>query len=44
VSCPEYEWDTPETLANRIHALEHKYYPAIIEAQIKNYLQENKLS
>lgn len=27
--------DTPETLATRIHELEHKYYPEIIEKVIK---------
>jgi len=27
--------DTPETLATRIHQLEHKYYPEIIEKVIK---------
>ena len=26
--------DTPETLASRIHALEHRYFPLVIEAEI----------
>ena len=29
--CPVQASDTPETLAERIHQLEHKYYPEIIE-------------
>ena len=29
--CPVYSEDTPETLAKRIHKLEHEYYPRIIE-------------
>ncbi len=28
--------DTPETLAQKIHALEHRYFPAVIEKDIKN--------
>lgn len=30
-SCPVYSTDTPETLAERIHSLEYKYYPEVIE-------------
>lgn len=30
-SCPVYPTDTPETLAERIHSLEYKYYPEVIE-------------
>lgn len=33
--CPVFPDDTPEDLANRIHQLEHRYYPETI----KNYLQ-----
>jgi len=29
--CPVEPGDTPETLANRIHELEHKHYPEVIE-------------
>jgi phosphoribosylglycinamide formyltransferase-1 len=29
--CPVYETDSPETLAQRVHELEHRYYPEIIE-------------
>ncbi len=30
-ACPVMEDDTPETLARRIHQLEHLYYPKIVE-------------
>ncbi len=30
-ACPVLEGDTPETLAHRIHQLEHLYYPKVIE-------------
>ncbi len=30
-TCPVLESDTAETLAHRIHQLEHKHYPTIIE-------------
>jgi phosphoribosylglycinamide formyltransferase 1 len=29
--CPVVKMDTPESLAERIHLLEHKFYPEIIE-------------
>lgn len=35
VSCPVLETDTPETLAQRIHALEHEHYPKVIAALLK---------
>lgn len=38
VSCPILPGDTPDTLAQRIHELEHTYYPKIIEDVI---LQNN---
>ena len=34
--CSVYNTDTPETLAERIHQLEHKYYPEIIEKILEN--------
>ena len=37
--CPLLENDTPETLAGRIHKLEHTHFPHIIEEYIKNNLQ-----
>lgn len=30
-ACPVMEGDTPETLAGRIHQLEHLYYPKVVE-------------
>ena len=30
-SCPILENDTPGTLAERVHALEHAHYPVVIE-------------
>jgi len=35
-SCPVLPDDTPATLAQRIHALEHKHYPEVIERFILN--------
>ena len=32
--CPVMENDTPESLAQRIHALEHIHYPIVIEEQV----------
>lgn len=34
-TCPVLETDTPETLAQRIHALEHEHYPKVIAALLK---------
>lgn len=34
-TCPVLESDTPESLAHRIHKLEHEYYPKVIEQVIK---------
>ncbi|HYK47492.1 MAG TPA: phosphoribosylglycinamide formyltransferase [Parafilimonas sp.] len=33
-TCPVYENDTSETLAKRIHELEYKYFPVVIEEVI----------
>jgi len=35
-ACPVMEGDTPETLARRIHQLEHLHYPTIIEKTLRN--------
>ena len=35
VKCPVFENDTPESLANRIHALEYSNYPPVIEELVK---------
>jgi phosphoribosylglycinamide formyltransferase 1 len=34
-TCEAYPEDTPESLAERVHQLEYKYYPVIIEQVIK---------
>jgi len=34
--------DTPETLASKIHALEHEYYPVIIEALLQEPEEEDQ--
>jgi len=36
VKCPVLPDDTPESLANRIHLLEHANYPVIIEELVRN--------
>lgn len=33
--CPVHDSDTAETLAQRIHLLEHEYYPRIVESLLK---------
>lgn len=42
VRCPVTEIDTPESLAEKIHELEHLHYPAVIEAVIKAKTTLNK--
>lgn len=37
--CPVLSEDTPETLAERVHQLEHLHYPQIIEKHILNSTQ-----
>lgn len=34
--CPVHAFDTPEMLAERIHTLEHKHYPVVIEELVSN--------
>ena len=42
VNCPVYETDTPATLAQRIHELEHKYFPVVVEQVItKKFFKEH---
>ena len=36
VKCPVLDDDSPESLANRIHLLEHVNYPVIIEELVRN--------
>ena len=38
VKCPVFENDTPESLANRIHALEYSNYPPVIEELVKKLM------
>lgn len=35
-ACPVLDNDTPEKLAQRIHQLEHLYYPKVVEEVLKN--------
>lgn len=37
VTCPVKRDDTPETLASRIHALEYKHFPAVIETLLDKF-------
>jgi phosphoribosylglycinamide formyltransferase-1 len=39
-TCPVYENDTTETLSKRIHELEYKYFPKVIEEVIQNSNKE----
>jgi phosphoribosylglycinamide formyltransferase 1 len=41
-ACPILADDTPETIANRIHHLEHLHYPRVVEETIMNIEQTNK--
>lgn len=38
--CEVKEKDTPESLARRIHELEYKYFPEIVEDYIREYIQK----
>jgi len=40
-TCPVVSGDTPETLAARIHELEHQHYPRVIEEILLNDEEEN---
>lgn len=35
-ACPVLDKDTPESLAHRIHTLEHLHYPRVVEQLLKN--------
>ena len=41
VKCPVVDGDTPESLAHRIHALEHANYPVVIEDLVKRLQATN---
>ena len=34
-SCPLTTEDTPETIAQKVHALEHRYFPEVVEGWVK---------
>ncbi|MEZ4999334.1 MAG: phosphoribosylglycinamide formyltransferase [Bacteroidales bacterium] len=35
-TCPVLQDDTPDTLAQRVHELEYRYYPVVIEKYLEN--------
>ena len=41
-ACPVLDGDTPETIAQRIHLLEHLHYPRVVEEAVKNIEEKNK--
>jgi phosphoribosylglycinamide formyltransferase 1 len=41
-ACPVLENDTPETLARRIHQLEHLHYPRVVEEIIRHRAISNR--
>lgn len=41
-ACPILKGDTPESIAHRIHQLEHLHYPRVVEEVILNAEQMNK--
>ena len=41
-ACPVLESDTPESIAQRIHQLEHLHYPRVVEEVISNVEQTDK--
>jgi phosphoribosylglycinamide formyltransferase-1 len=42
IACPVLPGDTSETLAQKIHQLEHEYYPKVIEEVILTTIEETK--
>ncbi len=40
-SCDITSEDTPETLAQKVHQLEHKYFPLVVEDYIRDYTSKN---
>jgi phosphoribosylglycinamide formyltransferase-1 len=41
-ACPILQGDTPGTIANRIHQLEHLHYPRVVEEEIRNIQKMNR--
>lgn len=42
-ACPVEHNDTPESLAQKVHALEYKYFPHVVDHYIDTALTRNKL-
>ncbi len=42
-TCPVERNDTPESLAQKVHALEYKYFPHVVDHYIDTALTRNKL-
>lgn len=42
-TCPVEHNDTPESLAQKVHALEYKYFPHVVDHYIDTALTRNKL-
>ncbi len=42
VSCTVQPYDTAETVADKVHHLEHEYYPQIIEETIRQKTGDRK--
>jgi len=42
-TCPVDRNDTPESLAQKVHALEYKYFPHVVDHYIDTALTRNKL-
>ncbi|MFO7999785.1 MAG: phosphoribosylglycinamide formyltransferase [Marinilabilia sp.] len=40
--CPVESGDTPETLARKLHELEHKYYPVVVSQLLKEHSSGRK--
>lgn len=43
VTCPVYENDTTESLAKRIHEMEYKFFPKVIEEVIEEVIEKKDL-
>ncbi|HMC98149.1 MAG TPA: phosphoribosylglycinamide formyltransferase [Flavobacteriales bacterium] len=42
VRCPVLPTDTPETLAERIHALEHAHFPLVVEEVVRTLVAQGR--
>jgi phosphoribosylglycinamide formyltransferase-1 len=41
-ACPVLSTDTPESIANRIHELEHVYYPKVVEDVLREEMEHRR--